>query len=79
MEDRRQNVERRNGDAWLGRAVKITALVGACATPLVAFNARIVRLESTQPAMLYMTCWLMSDAHPRQVPAVCSEAIRSAQ
>lgn len=80
LAERRQSTDgRRNGDAWLGRALKIATLIAICAAPALAFNSRLARLEESQPAMLYMTCWLMSDAHPRQVPAVCAQAIRGSQ
>lgn len=86
--DRRHNGERRaiGGDAWLGRAVKVAALLGALSTiafygvPLVGIPARVSALEKyrdeTQRDQLFMTCTLYQDAHPNTVPATCNQALR---
>lgn len=66
---------RRNGDAWLTRAVKIAALLGACAAPLLAFNARVADLERTKPTELFMLCGLYRKAYPEAVPPICANAI----
>jgi hypothetical protein len=84
--EKRNNGDRKsNGDAWLGRAVKIAALVGALSTiafygvPLAGIPARVAALEKSgeiQRDMLLMTCTLYQDAHPNTVPAVCDQALR---
>lgn len=69
--------DRRKNDAWLGRALKIAGLIGACSTPLLAFNGRVSALERAQPALLYMTCISFAKDHPpKEVPAACGEATR---
>lgn len=79
MDDRRVNTSdgRRNGDAWLSRAVKIAALIGACSAPLLAFNGRVSALERIEPALLYMSCVNFGEKHPaNEIPAACSQATR---
>lgn len=79
MDDRRVNTSdgRRNGDAWLSRAVKIAALLAACAAPLLAFNGRVSALERVQPALLYMTCVNFAKDHTtKEIPAACGDATR---
>lgn len=77
MTDDRQNNGRRSGDAWLGRAVKIAALLAACSAPLLAFNNRVVALEKVEPALLYMACVNFAERHAvNEIPAACSQATR---
>lgn len=66
---------RRNGDAWLGRAVKIIALLAACSAPLLAFNGRVARLEVAEPWHTFMECGLYAKAYPTQaLPPICPGA-----